>query len=129
MDVITDLFNRIKNAQAVHKISTVVPYSKLKEVILEKMRENGFILDFKVRKIQDKKSLRIYLKYTNEGKGTISGIKRISKPGKRIYIKAKDIKTVKSGFGIAILSTSKGILTDKEAKKLKTGGELIAEIW
>jgi small subunit ribosomal protein S8 len=129
MDPINDLFNRIKNAQAVNKIATFAPYSKLKERILQILKDNGFILDYKIRKVNNKKTLKIYLKYDNNNQGAIRGIKQISKPGRRIYQKAKEIKRVKSGYGIAIISTSKGLITDKEARKYKVGGEVIAHIW
>jgi len=129
MDPINDLFNRIKNAQAVNKIATFAPYSKLKERILQILKDNGFILDYKIRKVNNKKTLKIYLKYDENNQGAIRGIKQISKPGRRIYQKAKEIKRVKSGYGIAIISTSKGLITDKEARKYKVGGEVIAHIW
>jgi len=129
MGPINDLFNRIKNAQAVNKIATFAPYSKLKERILQILKDNGFILDYKIRKVNNKKTLKIYLKYDENNQGAIRGIKQISKPGRRIYQKAKEIKRVKSGYGIAIISTSKGLITDKEARKYKVGGEVIAHIW
>jgi small subunit ribosomal protein S8 len=129
MDPINDLFNRIKNAQAVNKIATFAPYSKLKERILQILKDNGFILDYKIRKVDNKKTLKIYLKYDENNQGAIKGIKQISKPGRKVYQKAKEIKRVKSGYGIAIISTSKGLITDKEARKYKVGGEVIAYIW
>jgi small subunit ribosomal protein S8 len=128
-DPITDMLNRIKNAQAVHHQTAEVPFSKIKLRIAEILKEKGFILDFKKRGRGVKKIIKIKLKYLDDGTGAISDFKRISRPGQRIYKKAKEIKRVKDGYGIAIISTSKGIMTDKEARKHKLGGEVLCEIW
>jgi small subunit ribosomal protein S8 len=136
MDPISDMFSAIKNAQAVKKDTVDVPFSKIKFEILKILEKEKFIE--KVEKIKKKIQrgkkkpkpfLRIKLKYDENKIGAISDIKRISKPGQRIYLPYKKIKKVKGGYGISIISTSKGIMTDKEARKQKIGGEIICEIW
>jgi len=127
-DPITDMFNRIRNAQIVfHKI-TDVPYSKLKYRIAEILKAEGFVLDCKKRGKKPYQIIKLYLKY-NEKTPAISGFKRVSKPGQRIYKKANEITKVKSGYGLAIISTTKGLFTDKEARKNKLGGEVMVEVW
>ncbi|MEK7519453.1 MAG: 30S ribosomal protein S8 [Patescibacteria group bacterium] len=136
-DPITDMLNRIRNAQAVLKDQVALPFSKIKYEIAKILEREGFIekVEKKGRKI--KKIIEITLKYTNEDLDqsslrknlVISGLTRISKPGQRIYVKARKIKIVKSGYGIAIISTPKGLMTNKEARRQKLGGEVICEIW
>ncbi len=128
-DPITDMLNRIKNAQAVLKPVVDVPCSQLKARVVEILHNEGFISDFKKRGRKGKKIIRINLKYKEDKMPGISGFKRISKPGQRIYKKAKEIKSVKSGYGVAVISTSKGLMTDKEVRKKKLGGEVMFEIW
>jgi len=129
MDPITNMFNQIKNALAVRKETVEIPFSKMKLKIVDILKHNGFILDFKKKGRGPKKTIRIFLKYNENGTPVLSNFKRISKPGQRIYFKAKEIKKVKDGYGIAIISTPKGLMTDKEARKNKLGGEVICEIW
>ncbi|MDI6592064.1 MAG: 30S ribosomal protein S8 [Patescibacteria group bacterium] len=127
-DPITDLLNRIRNAQAVFHPTVDIPFSNLKYEIAKILEKEGFVkkIEKKGRKI--KRKIEIILKY--DGKiPAISGLKRVSKPGQRIYKSCKDLKPVKGGYGIAIVSTSKGIMTDKEARKQKLGGEVLCEIW
>lgn len=127
-DPICDMLNRIRNAEMVFKEKIEVPYSKIKNEIARILQENGFILGFEKKGKKNRKILEIYLKY--DGKTpAISGLRRVSKPGQRIYKGFKEIKPVKSGYGIAIISTSKGLMTDREAKKRKIGGEIICEVW
>jgi len=128
-DPITDLLNRIKNAQAVFHPVTDVPCSNLKSRIVEILKNEGFISDFKKRGKKEMKILRIGLKYNSDKTPVISGFKRISKPGQRIYKKSKEIRKVKNGFGFAIVSTNQGLLTDKEARRKKLGGEVMLEVW
>lgn len=128
IDPICDMLNRIRNAQMAAKEKVEIPYSKIKNKIASILHENGFILGFERKGKKNKKIIDIYLKYENKIPA-ISGLKRISKPGQRIYKGFKELKPVKSGYGIAIISTSKGLMTDKEAKKQKIGGEVICEIW
>lgn len=129
MDPIADMLTRIRNAQAVKHQIIDVPFSNLKLKIIQILIKEGFILDCKKIRRNKEKALRIYLKYDQENSPVISEIKRISKPGKRIYVKAGDVKEIRGGFGRTIISTSKGIMTNKEARKKRQGGEVIAEIW
>jgi len=128
MDTIADMLTQIRNAQAVSKAQVSVSYSNLKYEIAKILEKKGFIesVEKKGRKI--KKLIEINLKYNNK-LPAISGIKRISKPGQRIYLPAKKIKTSKNSYKTAIVSTSKGLMTDKEAKKQRLGGEVLFEIW
>jgi len=123
-----NLLTQLKNAQAVKKESIKVPYSKMDEAVLKILVKNKFVKDFEKKGRGVKKILSIDLKY-NEGEGAISGIKFISKPSRRLYIGYKEIKPVKHGYGLLVLSTPKGILTGQEAKKMKVGGEMLFEIW
>ena len=127
-DPITDMLNRIRNAQAVLHPTVDVPFSNLKYEIAKILAKHGFVekIEKKGRKV--KKNIEITLKYQDKIPA-ISGLKRISKPGQRIYKNAKEIKSVKGGYGVAVISTSKGLMTDKEARKKKLGGEIICEIW
>jgi len=123
-----NLLTQIKNAQAVKKENVKVAYSKMDERILEILKDNGYIENFQKKGRGAKRVLDIKLKYQN-GKGVINGVKFISKPSRRLYTGYKEIKPVKHGYGLLILSTPKGILTNKEAKKMKVGGEMLFEIW
>ena len=125
---ITDMLNRIRNAQAVLHPTVEVPFSNLKYEIAKILEKQRFVK--KVAKIgkKTKRIIEITLKYEDKTP-VISGLKRISKPGQRIYKSFKEIKPVKGGYGIAIISTSKGLMTNKEARKQKLGGEVICEIW
>jgi len=123
-----NLLTKLKNAQAVKKENVKVAYSKMDERILEILKDNGYIENFQKKGRGAKRVLDIKLKYQN-GKGVINGVKFISKPSRRLYTGYKEIKPVKHGYGLLILSTPKGILTDKEAKKMKVGGEMLFEIW
>lgn len=127
-DPISDMLNRIRNAQAVLKETVNIPFSNLKYEIAKILKKEGFVekVEKKGRKI--KRMIEITLKYENKT-SVISGLARISKPGQRVYFKAKKIKRVKEGYGIAIISTSKGLMVDKEARKEKLGGEVICKIW
>lgn len=135
VDVISDMLVQIKNAQMVKKPEVFVPFSKLKFEIAKILKKEGFVEEVEKvkRKIEKGKKkpkpfIKIKLKY-EEGIGAISGIKRISKPGQRIYMGYKELRPKVVGKGVLVLSTSKGILTHKEAKKLKVGGEVLFEIW
>jgi small subunit ribosomal protein S8 len=128
-DPIADMLTRIRNANMVRHEKLEVPASKLKREIAEILKREGFIRD--VEYIEDNKQgiLRIFLKYGPNNERVITGLKRISKPGLRVYAKANEVPRVLNGLGIAILSTSQGILTDKEARQKGTGGEVLAYIW
>jgi small subunit ribosomal protein S8 len=128
-DSIADMLTRMRNANKAKFEKVDVPSSRLKVNIAKILRDEGYIKDYKV--IEDKKQgiLRIFLKYDVKKNTIISGLKRVSKPGLRIYSNAKDIPSVKSGTGLAILSTSRGVITDREAKRLSVGGEVLCLVW
>ena len=133
-DPITDMLNRIKNAQAVFHQTVEVPFSNLKYQIAKIMEAEKFLGEAEKKGKTSQKIIKINLKYGKADVGkkmipAISGVRKISKPGQRIYIKHQDLKPVKGGYGILIISTSKGLMTNKEAKKQKLGGEVICEIW
>lgn len=127
-DLIADVFTIIRNATMTKKESVDVPSSNTIKSILEILKKEGYVDNFKL--IEDKKQgqVRIYLKYV-AGKGAIRNIKRVSRPGLRAYVKHKKVPTVLRGRGLAIISTSKGIMTDKDAREMSLGGEVIGYIW
>lgn len=128
-DPISDMLTRIRNGAKAKFNSVDIPGSKLKTDLAKVLAEEGFIRNYKF--IEDNKQgiLRIYLKYGEDRQNTIMGLTRISKPSRRVYVKAKDLKVVLNGLGISILSTSKGIMTDKHARKQNLGGEIICNVW
>lgn len=128
-DPIADMLTRIRNAAKAKFNSVDIPGSKLKIEIAKVMKEEGYIRNFKF--IQDQKQgiLRVYLKYGQANTPAILGLSRISKPSRRVYVRVQDIKPVLNGLGTSILSTSKGILTDKKARQEKIGGEVLCNIW
>lgn len=128
-DPVADFITRLKNAGAIKKQSISLPYSIFKMAIAEKLKDAGYVtaVDKKGKKV--KKTLDVVLKYDESGKHVIAGVKRVSKPGRRMYKGVHDIKPVKYGHGALILSTPKGIMTDKEARKEGVGGEALFEIW
>jgi len=127
-DTVADMLTQIRNAQAVLKPEVKVPFSNLKYKIAKILESEGFLEKVSKKGRRIKKIIRIILRYEDKT-GVISGLKRISKPGQRIYLKTKEIKPVRGGYGMAIVSTSKGLMTDKQARKKKLGGEIICEIW
>jgi len=128
-DPIADLLTRIRNAGMVYHDKVEVPSSRIKREIAELLKEEGYIKD--VEYIEDNKQgvLRLYLKYGPNRERVITGLKRISRPGLRVYAKNDEIPKVLGGLGIAVISTSKGIMTDKKARKEGLGGEVISYIW
>jgi small subunit ribosomal protein S8 len=128
-DPIADMLTRIRNANVVKAEKVDIPASKVKLEIIKTLKEKGFIKGYKVLKDKKQGILRISLKYTNNGERVISGLKRISKPSRRVYADSKKIPTVMGGFGIAILSTSKGVLTDEICRREGIGGEVLCYIW
>lgn len=128
-DPITDMLNRIRNAQAVRHQTVKVPYSDLKQKLAEILVREGFFDKVEKRRKKTQKITEIYLKYSADKSPVISGLKRISKPSQRIYKKSKEIRKIRSGYGIAIVSTSQGLMTDKEARRKKVGGEILCEVW
>ena len=128
-DPIADLLTRMRNANQMRYNEVVVPSSKLKLEIVKILKTEGYITDYKVEKGQVQDNIVITLKYGKNKERVISGLKRISKPGLRVYAKAEEIPTVLNGLGISIVSTSKGIMTGKEARKENLGGEVLAYVW
>ena len=128
-DPIADLLTRIRNANQMRYSEVVVPSSNVKERIVEILKSEGYITDYKIEKGQVQDNIVITLKYGKNKERVISGLKRISKPGLRVYAKAEEIPTVLNGLGISIVSTSKGIMTGKEARKENLGGEVLAYVW
>ena len=128
-DPIADLLTRMRNANQMRYNEVVVPSSNLKLEIVKILKAEGYITDYKVEKGQVQDNIVITLKYGKNEERVISGLKRISKPGLRVYAKAEEIPTVLNGLGISIVSTSKGIMTGKEARKENLGGEVLAYVW
>lgn len=126
-DPIADMLTRVRNASAAHKSEVAVPYSKIKWEIARILKEEGYISD--MEKTQDVfPMIKITLKYLDNKKSAISKLTRISKPGRRVYRNYKDMPVVLNRLGIAIVSTSKGIITNKKAKQMKVGGEILCEV-
>ena len=129
-DPIADMLTRIRNALVARHERTKVPRSRLKLRVAEILKQEGYVAD--VREDTDgtgHKNIEIVLKYGRDRRAAIDGIRRVSKPGRRVYVRHDDIPYVLSGLGIAILSTSSGIMTDGEARRRKVGGELLCEVW
>ncbi|MDQ0228308.1 MULTISPECIES: 30S ribosomal protein S8 [Metabacillus] len=128
-DPIADMLTRIRNANMVRHEKLEFPASKIKKEIAEILKREGFVRD--VEYVEDNKQgiIRIFLKYGSNNERVITGLKRISKPGLRVYAKADEVPRVLNGLGIAIVSTSQGVLTDKEARAKQTGGEVLAYVW
>ena len=128
-DPIADMLTRVRNANQMRDKEVEVPASKLKEEIARILKEEGFINDYKIKKNSVQNTIVLSLRYTEKRERVITGLKRISKPGLRVYVKADEVPKVLNGLGIAILSTSKGLMTDKEARNAGLGGEVLAYIW
>jgi small subunit ribosomal protein S8 len=128
-DPIADMLTRIRNANVVRKETVEIPASTIKKEIAEILKREGFIRDAEY--VQDNKHgiIRLFLKYGPNNERVISGLKRISKPGLRVYTKSQEVPRVLGGLGLAIISTSSGVMTDKEARQAKSGGEVICYIW
>jgi len=128
-DPIADMLTRIRNANTVKHEKMELPASKLKREIADILKREGYVKDYEY--IEDNKQgvLRIFMKYGANNEQVITGLKRISKPGRRVYAKADEVPRVLNGLGIAIVSTSKGVLSDKEARSEQVGGEVLAYVW
>jgi small subunit ribosomal protein S8 len=127
-DPITDMFNRIKNAQAVNKETVIIPFSKVKQEIARVLKNENFIKDFTKKGRTINKRIEITISYKDDAP-VMGSFKRRSKPGQRLYVGYRDLFPVKNGYGIGIVSTSKGLMSDKEVRKNKIGGELLVEVW
>lgn len=128
-DPIADMLTRIRNANTALHPETKMPSSKLKEQVARILSEEGFIDGYKVEDARVGKELTVTLRYNKERQPILSGIKRISKPGLRVYSGASDVPRVRGGIGISIVSTSDGVMTDREARKRNVGGEVLCEVW
>lgn len=129
MDPIADLLTRIRNASAARHEKVDVPYSQMKEGIVEVMKRNGLIKNFRVVKDNKQGMMRVYLKYDTLGKPVLGHLKRVSRPGLRTYVNVDSIPVVRTGFGFSILSTNQGILSSDEAREKRVGGELLCSVW
>ena len=132
-DTIADMLTRIRNANQMRYEEVKVPSSKIKNEIARILKEEGFIKDYKIEKSDENRSVQntiiLTLKYTDKKERVITGLKRISKPGLKVYANKEELPKVLNGLGIAIISTSKGLMTDKEARNAGIGGEVLAYIW
>ena len=127
-DPIADMLTRIRNASRAQKNELVLPFSKFKANLAQVLLKEGFISG--VNELSgDHKSLQINLKYSAAGEAVIAGLKRVSKPGQRIYLPVDKLPRTNSGYGVTVVSTSRGLMTDKEARKAKVGGEVVCQVW
>lgn len=129
MDPIADMLTQIRNAAAVSKTEVLMPHSKLKENLAKLLQSQKWIEGTEILEQEGKKKLKIALKYNEQGQAVISGVARVSKPGQRIYVRAHDISRQGRGIGMTVISTSRGLMFDKDARKVKLGGEVICQIW
>ncbi|MFQ5899502.1 MAG: 30S ribosomal protein S8 [Candidatus Methylomirabilia bacterium] len=128
-DPIADMLTRVRNASGAEHEKVDIPASKLKVRVAEILRGEGFIKNFRVIENTRQNVLRVYLKYGAENKRMISGLVRVSTPGRRVYVSADKVPSVLAGMGVALLSTSQGVLTDRECRRKKVGGEVLAYVW
>lgn len=128
-DPIADMLTRVRNASSVFHESVDVPASRLKIELARILKEEGYIRDYKIVEEGKQPTIRIYLKYAPPKRQVITGIKRISRPGLRVYAKRDEVPRVLGGLGVAVLSTSKGVMSDREARKAGVGGEVICYVW
>lgn len=128
-DPVADMLTRIRNAGRAGHNETTLPSSQLNHAIVNVLKEEGYIDDVSVEAVEGKPTLRIKLRYGREGQLLIEGIRRVSRPSCRVYVGAGEIPKVRNGLGIAILSTNKGVLSDRTAREQHVGGELLCEVW
>ncbi|HTG36639.1 MAG: 30S ribosomal protein S8 [Thermoanaerobaculia bacterium] len=128
-DPIADLLSRIRNAQVAKHDRLDVPASKLKLEVVKLLKDEGFIKNFREIEGTPVGTLRVFLRYSQDGVPAISNIERVSKPGRRVYRKSDEIQPVRNGLGIGIVSTSQGLLTDAQARDRRVGGELLCQVW
>ncbi|MBN2717137.1 MAG: 30S ribosomal protein S8 [Deltaproteobacteria bacterium] len=129
LDPVSDMMTRIRNAGLARHSSTRIPHSKMKERIAQILTDEGYVKDFEVSGEIPKKEIVVHLKYNDKHKLAINNVRKVSKSGCRAYAGVKDIPLIKQGLGVAIISTSQGVITDKEARRLNVGGEILCEIW
>jgi small subunit ribosomal protein S8 len=128
-DPIADMLTRIRNAALARHDRTEVPASRMKAAVAEILKSEGFIADVRPSEGEGPKKLTIVLKYGRDRQSAIDGVRRVSRPGRRVYVPHDQIPRVFSGLGISILSTSRGLMSDRDARRLKVGGELLCEVW
>jgi small subunit ribosomal protein S8 len=128
-DPIADMLTSIRNGGKAGFAKVDIPGSKIKLELVRVLKEQGYIKDYKYLENEVQGSIRIYLKYVSDGKPSIFGIERVSKPSRRVYSKSKQIKPVLNGLGISVVSTSRGLMTDKQAKEANIGGEILFNVW
>ena len=128
-DPIADMLTRIRNGLLVRHKQVVVPGSKILVAVARILKDEGFIKDFEVTKDVPQPQVRIVLKYDRDRKSVVTGLQRVSKPGRRVYVKRTEIPWVLSGLGVAVLSTPQGIMTDQKARRLGLGGEVLCYVW
>lgn len=128
-DPLADLFTRIRNAGMARLDRIDVPFSKLKKTVTTILKQEGYVSDFRVGDGGVRPTLTVFLKYGHDKAHVIGGIRRVSRPGQRVYVPAKRIPKVLGGLGVSVLSTSQGVMSDREARKKNLGGELLCEIW
>ena len=128
-DPLSDLFTRLRNGMRAGHDRVDVPASRLKEAVLKVLEDEGFVASYRREQKEGRPVLRVGLKYDGEGEPIVAGIERVSRPGRRVYAKADAIPAVLGGLGISIVSTSRGIVTDKQARKERLGGEVLCNVW
>jgi len=128
-DPIADMLTRLRNANNAEKSVVNIPASKIKRGIADILKEEGFVRDVKMIERHPQNDIRLYLKYSDNGEKVITGVKRISKPGLRVYVNKDEIPRVLGGLGVAIISTSHGVLSDKQAREKGIGGEVLCYVW
>ena len=128
-DPIADMLTRIRNASMARHERAEMPHSRLKEHVAGVLKAEGFLDDVRVSEGEEQKTLTVVLRYGRDRQSAIDGIRRVSTPGRRVYVRHDRIQRVCSGMGISILSTSRGVMTDKEARRQRVGGELLCEVW
>ncbi len=129
MDTVSEFLTRVRNAGTAKHEKVDLPASKLRAGLAEILAQNGFIRSFKVAKDSKQGVMRVYLKYSEDGGHAITAIQRVSRPGRRVYVKSNEIPPVRSGLGLTILSTSQGMMSGNDAQKKNLGGELICKVW
>jgi small subunit ribosomal protein S8 len=128
-DPVSDLLTRIRNATSVRHDRMDVPASKMKLEIAKILKQEGYIRTFKMIEEGPQGTIRIYLKYADDGEPVIHGLRRVSKPGRRVYRGVQELPKVRNGLGVAVISTNRGVVTDEQARGLQVGGEVLCEIW
>jgi small subunit ribosomal protein S8 len=128
-DPIADMLTRMRNAGSARFDKVDIPASRMKISLAKILKEEGFIKNYKVIKDNRQGTLRVYLKYNEQQSPLIQGLRRVSRPGRRVYAGYEDLPRVQGGLGLAVISTSQGVVTDRQARKLQVGGEVLCEIW